>query len=67
MAMKFPYSESKPISLAMALAVMRLSPVTMRTVIPAIWHWRMASETSFLGLSLTPMTANNVIPNFSVS
>jgi hypothetical protein len=38
MAMKFPYSESNPISLAIALAVMRLSPVTMRTVIPARWH-----------------------------
>lgn len=30
---------------AMALAVLMLSPVTMRTVMPARWHFRMASGT----------------------
>mmetsp|Transcript_17841 Transcript_17841/g.35939 ORF Transcript_17841/g.35939 Transcript_17841/m.35939 type:complete len:284 (+) Transcript_17841:1828-2679(+) len=31
---------------AIARAVSRLSPVTMRTVMPAFWHWAMASGTS---------------------
>lgn len=44
-----------PISSAMALAVMRLSPVTMRMVMPAILHFCMASGTSSLGTSFTPM------------
>lgn len=30
---------------AMARAVLMLSPVTMRTVIPALWHFLMASGT----------------------
>lgn len=30
---------------AMALAVFMLSPVTIRTVMPARWHFRMASGT----------------------
>lgn len=51
------YSETKPISLAMALAVMILSPVTILTMIPALWHSLMASGTYFLGISLTPTTA----------
>jgi UPF0716 family protein affecting phage T7 exclusion len=35
-----------PHLVAMALAVLMLSPVTMRTVIPALWHLRIASGTS---------------------
>jgi hypothetical protein len=53
-----------PISLAMALAVMMLSPVTILTVIPAWWHFLMASGTSFLGISLTPIIAIRTIPPF---
>lgn len=34
-----------PHLMAMARAVLILSPVTMRTVIPARWHLRMASGT----------------------
>lgn len=34
-----------PHLMAMARAVLMLSPVTMRTVIPARWHFRMASGT----------------------
>lgn len=34
-----------PHLMAMALAVLMLSPVTMRTVMPACWHFRMASGT----------------------
>lgn len=34
-----------PHLMAMALAVLILSPVTMRTVMPALWHLRMASGT----------------------
>ena len=43
-----------PMSLAMALAVMALSPVTIRTFIPAWWHLAIAPGTYFLGMSLTP-------------
>jgi hypothetical protein len=34
-----------PHLMAMARAVLILSPVTMRTVMPARWHLRMASGT----------------------
>lgn len=34
-----------PHLIAIALAVLMLSPVTIRTVIPARWHFRMASGT----------------------
>ena len=47
----------KPIYLAIALAVIILSPVTIRTVIPARWHLLIAEGTSFLGISLTPIIA----------
>ena len=57
---------SNPISLAIAFAVMRLSPVTIRTVIPAMWHFLIASGTSARGLSLTPTTAIRVIFSFSI-
>ena len=43
-----------PTSLAMAFAVMILSPVTILTFITALWHLAMASGTSFLGMSRTP-------------
>ena len=60
---KESYYLSRPISRAIAFAVIMLSPVTILTVIPAIWHFFMASGTSFLGLSLTPITASKVIPD----
>ena len=53
-----------PTSLAIALAVTMLSPVTILTVIPAPWHFLIASGTSFLGSSLTPIIAINVILSF---
>jgi hypothetical protein len=51
-----------PTSLAMAVAVMRLSPVTIRTVIPALWHLAMASGTYLRGMSLTPAMQSSVKP-----
>jgi hypothetical protein len=53
-----------PISLAIALAVIILSPVTILTMIPALWHLMMASGTYFLGISLTPIMPNNMILSF---
>jgi hypothetical protein len=53
-----------PISLAMALAVIILSPVTILTVIPALWHLIMASGTYFLGISLTPIMPSKTIFSF---
>lgn len=50
----------------MALAVIRLSPVTILTVIPALLHLRIASGTSGLGISLTPMIVNKVNSFFSI-
>ena len=47
-----------PTSLAIAVAVTMLSPVTIRTFMPALWHFSMAEYTSFLGMSLTPITHN---------
>ena len=64
MAMKSFPSSMMPTSLAIALAVMMLSPVTIRTVMPAPWHFRMAPGTSFLGSSRTPMIAKRVILAF---
>ena len=52
------------ISLAIALAVMMLSPVTIRTVIPAVLHLAMASGTSFRAISFTPMIAWRIKPSF---
>ena len=43
---KFSPGLMMPHLVAMALAVLILSPVTMRTVIPALWHLRIASGTS---------------------
>lgn len=44
-----------PIYSAIALAVIKLSPVTIRIVIPAILHFCIASGTYSLGTSLTPI------------
>ena len=49
---------------AIAFAVTMLSPVTILTVIPAPWHFLMASGTSFLGSSLTPIIAIKVMLSF---
>lgn len=51
------FSVIMPTSFAIARAVMMLSPVTIRTVIPARWHFLIASGTSFLGMSCTPRIA----------
>ena len=56
-----------PTSLAIAFAVIMLSPVTILTVIPAPLHFRIASGTSGLGISLTPMIVSSVNPVFSTS
>ncbi len=56
-----------PISLAMAVAVIILSPVTILTLIPALWHLPMASYTSFLGISLTPMIQSMMRSLVSIS
>jgi hypothetical protein len=56
--------EMIPISSAIAFAVIRLSPVTILTVIPAILHFLIAYGTSGLGISLTPIIVNNVNPRF---
>mmetsp|Transcript_55282 Transcript_55282/g.115653 ORF Transcript_55282/g.115653 Transcript_55282/m.115653 type:complete len:201 (+) Transcript_55282:275-877(+) len=49
-----------PISREMLLAVSRLSPVIIRTVIPACWHLRTASGTSSRGGSRMPRTPMKV-------
>lgn len=56
-----------PISLAIAVAVIILSPVTILTLIPALWHLLMASSTSFLGISLTPMIQSMMRSLVSIS
>ena len=56
-----------PTSLAMALAVTMLSPVTILTLIPAVWHWAIAWGTSGLGMSCTPMMAKSIKSLFSAS
>ena len=53
-----------PIYSAMALAVSKLSPVTIRIVMPAILHFLMASWTSGLAISLTPMIARHISSDF---
>lgn len=53
-----------PIYFAIALAVIILSPVTILTVIPALLHFLIASGTSFLGMSLTPMIARSMMFSF---
>jgi hypothetical protein len=55
-------------SLAIALAVSKLSPVTMRTVMPAPKQIPTASGTSVLMTSLIPIMAIRVYPpDFSIS
>lgn len=49
-----------PIYYAIALAVIRLSPVTIRIVIPAILHFWIASGTYYLGTSLTPIIHKHI-------
>ena len=46
-----------PHSMAMALAVRRLSPVTIRTLTPAVLHWAMAPGTSCRRMSFIPRRA----------
>jgi hypothetical protein len=40
--------------------VIILSPVTILTVIPALWHCLIASGTYFLGISCTPKIATAI-------
>ena len=40
-----PFPVKIPTSFAIALAVIKLSPVTIRTLIPALWHLAIASGT----------------------
>ena len=54
-------------SIAMALAVILLSPVTILTLIPACSHWRTAPGTSFLTMSLMPKMQSRVSPDYSMS
>jgi hypothetical protein len=54
-------------SLAIAVAVNLLSPVTILTVIPAFWQRATASGTSFLMISLIPMIVIKVNPVFSTT
>jgi len=56
-----------PISSAIALAVIKLSPVTILTVIPAFLHFLMASGTYGLGMSFTPIIVKRTKPVFSTS
>lgn len=48
----------------MAFAVIKLSPVTILTVTPALLHFLMASGTSGRAMSLTPIIVNKVNPDF---
>jgi len=52
---------------AIALAVIKLSPVTILTFIPAFLHFYIASGTSGLGTSFTPKIANNMKLFFYIS
>ena len=71
----FPYmtkasvlsDEMIPIYSAIAFAVIKLSPVTILTIIPAPLHFRIASGTSGLGTSLTPIMVIKVNPVFYIS
>lgn len=55
-----------PTSLAMAFAVMMLSPVTILTLIPALWHLTIAPGTSLRGMSLTPKMHSKMRSFFSI-
>ena len=52
---------------AIALAVILLSPVTIRTLIPAFSHFSIAPFTSSLKMSYIPKIQNKVKPDFSSS
>lgn len=54
-------------SLAIAIAVILLSPVTILTVIPALWHLATASGTSGLMISLIPTIAIKMNPSASTA
>mmetsp|Transcript_277 Transcript_277/g.611 ORF Transcript_277/g.611 Transcript_277/m.611 type:complete len:243 (+) Transcript_277:439-1167(+) len=56
-----PPSVKIPACFAIALAVSMLSPVTMRTKIPALWHTAMASTTSSRNGSAMPTSASKHI------
>mmetsp|Transcript_15428 Transcript_15428/g.38872 ORF Transcript_15428/g.38872 Transcript_15428/m.38872 type:complete len:220 (-) Transcript_15428:1772-2431(-) len=62
-----PPSVKIPACLAIALAVSMLSPVTMRTKIPALWHTAMASTTSSRSGSAIPTSASKHISFSSFS
>lgn len=57
----------RPIYFAIAVAVMILSPVTILTVMPALWHDSIASCTSGRGMSLIPTIAMSMRLCFSIS
>ena len=54
-----------PHSMAIALAVSKLSPVTIRTLTPAALHWAIAPGTSCLRMSFIPNKAIMVSPDCS--
>ena len=54
-----------PHSIAMALAVIKLSPVTILTLTPAALHLAIAPGTSYLKISLIPTRATIFNPDFS--
>lgn len=62
-----PFPVRIPTSLAMALAVTILSPVTILTLIPALWHLAIASGTYGLAISCTPIMARTIKSFFSAS
>ena len=59
--MKFEFGVSIPHFKAIERAVLMLSPVTIRTVIPAFWHARIASGTSGRRGSSIPVIADHAI------
>lgn len=56
-----------PHSLAIALAVLLLSPVTILTLIPAVLHYFTAKGTSSLKISFIPKIPNKTKLDFSIS
>jgi hypothetical protein len=56
-----------PHSLAIASAVILLSPVTILTLIPATTHFSIAPGTSFLNTSLIPVKATKIKSEVSKS
>ena len=62
-----PFPVRIPTSLAIALAVTILSPVTILTLIPALWHLAIASGTSGLAISWTPIIAKRIKSFFYTS